>query len=80
MSVAMMPVEGSTNIQKIGYDHLQRELHIEFSGGSVYVFTDVPPQLHTGLMHAKSKGSFFHANLKGQFQHRKLDQEAKPTA
>lgn len=79
MAVVMTPIEGSTNLQAVGYDTLQRELHIEFAGGNLYIFSEVPADVHSSLMGAKSKGSFFHASIKGKYPHRKPEKEKPKT-
>lgn len=75
MGVTMVPVENSNNVKAYGYDAVAEELHMQFLGGSLYVFAHVPASIYSGLEAAKSKGSFFHANIKGQYPHRKVEQK-----
>ena len=49
----------SEALRSVGYDPDRRILEIEFSGGHVYRYFDVPPSLHAGLMTASSHGEFF---------------------
>ena len=63
MSITMQPVE-STQIMAIGHDEESKTLAIQFKGGSVYHYQNVPVSLFAELMAAESKGKFFGQNLK----------------
>ncbi len=54
----------SSNISSIGYDTRSRTLFIEFHGGRIYQYSDVPPSLYEGLMSASSHGTYFDRNIK----------------
>ena len=43
----------------VGYDPDGRVLEIEFNGGRVYRYFDVPQSLYAGLMTSPSLGEFF---------------------
>lgn len=60
------PVD-SSNIASIGYDANSETLEIEFSSGTIYQYFKVPGRTHSGLMAARSKGSYFNKYLKDQF-------------
>lgn len=60
--------------QSVESDHLKSVgfrdgvLTVRFhSPDKVYVFYDVPPSVHQGLMRASSKSKYFLANIKGKF-------------
>lgn len=76
----MIPVE-STNIAAIGYDQAQRELRVDFIGGSSYTHINVPPDIFAAFMSAESYGRHYNANIKVHFPHRRTDQmPARPSA
>ncbi len=49
----------SDAIRSVGYDPDTSVLEIEFASGAVYLYFDVPDQLHVGLMTADSHGGFY---------------------
>lgn len=59
----------STDIASIGYDNASRQLEVEFkrSPGKVYIYDNVPAQVHRDFMAAHSPGQFFHKNIKGNY-------------
>lgn len=77
----------SSQIASIGYDAGTSTLEIEFPTrgeaprggatgvGSVYQYSDVPPNVHADLMAAESVGKFFGANIRGKFKYTKLAPE-----
>jgi hypothetical protein len=58
----------SSNIESIGYDDGEQTLEVEFRGGSVYQYFDVPAEVYQGLMDAGSSGSFLAREIKGVFR------------
>ena len=60
-------IEGSSNIVSIGYDETNLILEVEFKGGSVYKYLDVPIDVFNNFMESDSKGSFFHRNIKNTY-------------
>ena len=54
----------SSNLISIGYDPLSQELHVEFAGGRVYRYRNVPSELHDELVAADSVGRFFAARVR----------------
>lgn len=54
----------SSQISSIGYNLDAQTIEIEFKGGAVYEYANVPPALHVQLMSAESKGSFFYREIK----------------
>ena len=57
------PVRSSA-LQSVGYDQEQRVLEIEFTGGEVYQYFDVPAEVYRGLMKAESHGRYFHQHVR----------------
>lgn len=62
-SIVMYDVN-SSNIYRVGYDSSKMELYVEFLDGSLYRYSNVPADLWTMFMAAKSKGSFLHFFVK----------------
>ena len=62
----------SSNIAAIGYDEDIQVLELEFTNGSVYQYSSVPPAEHDGIMNADSKGKYLHANIKKLYPFVKL--------
>lgn len=54
----------SSHIASIGYDPLQRTLEVEFRGGAIYQYYDVPEALYEGIMSAESHGKYLDAYIK----------------
>ncbi|MCD4751965.1 MAG: KTSC domain-containing protein [Anaerolineaceae bacterium] len=54
----------SSNIMSIGYDATRMILEIEFKGGSLYQYSNVPLDVYEGLMAAGSHGRFFATYIK----------------
>jgi KTSC domain len=62
----------SSSLQNIEHVPASGQLIITFKDGSRYHYSGVPDALVSGLMAAKSPGTFFHHNVKGKFQSKKL--------
>lgn len=71
MEIQRIPVV-SSNVASVGYDSQQRVLEVEFTGGGVYRYSDVPPEVFLDLMDAPSVGKHLNANIKGRYQHTKV--------
>lgn len=56
----------SSNIEAVGYDNEQ--LHVWFTSGGYYIYSDVPRQIFDDLLNASSKGSFLNREVKGVYQ------------
>lgn len=54
----------SSSLRSVGYDQEQRVLDLESTNGAVYQYFDVPPELYSGLMAAKSHGRYFHQHVR----------------
>ena len=61
-------------MRSVGYDQEQRVLEIEFTGGEVYRYFDVPPEVHRGLMAAESHGRYFHQYIRDKsYRYQKIN-------
>jgi hypothetical protein len=67
----MLPVESSlmTDVQ---YDEKTRELDIRFTSGKTYRYFDVPKNVYSRLLRAKSKGEFFNEEIKEIYQYAEM--------
>lgn len=62
----------SSNIASIGYDARTLTLEVEFIGGSIYQYFDVPETVYQEFMRASSKGQFLHTNIKNNYRYMKV--------
>ena len=62
----------SSNLRSVGYDELQQIVEIEFHGGGIYQYSNVPSEVHSGLMDASSKGKFFAQFIRDRFHTRRV--------
>lgn len=57
----------STSVASVGYDERGHVLEIEFRGGRVYRYRDVPAAVHRLLLKAPSIGEFVNRIVKPRF-------------
>jgi len=50
----------------------QGTLEIEFQGGQVYQYFDVPVQVFEGLRNADSYGQYFNEHIKGYYRYARI--------
>lgn len=63
----------SSQIRSIGYDAALSNLIVEFNPrGTLYLYANVPPEVHAELMAAESVGKYFNAKIKGAYEFFKL--------
>lgn len=62
----------SSNIASIGYDNDTETLEIEFIGGSLYEYRNVPLVIYENLMSAASYGSFFNREISKTYPYEKI--------
>lgn len=48
----------SSNLRSVGYDETSGTLEVEFHGGRIYQYFDVPASIYHGLMAADSHGTY----------------------
>ncbi|GAA3032050.1 hypothetical protein GCM10020229_49360 [Kitasatospora albolonga] len=64
-----LPVESSC-LSSVG--HRGTTLELEFHGGSVYAYADVPEAEYRALLAAPSLGRYFHAHIRDRYPYRRL--------
>lgn len=72
VAVKFLEMAHSSNIEKIGYDPHDNDIHVIFRGGGHYVYHDIPYELYEDFRDAKSKGSFHAKHIKGRFKFTKI--------
>jgi len=70
--VQRSPVK-SDFIAAVGYDAGARELEVEFSDGSLHVYSKVPSTVHKELMAAKSVGFYFFKKVRDRYSSRVVE-------
>jgi hypothetical protein len=65
----------SSNIVAIGYDARKSLLAVEFNGGVVYNYKEVPPQVYHKFLTAVSKGLYFHSKIRDIYKYEKVEKE-----
>lgn len=63
----------SSNIESVAYDGAGR-LQIKMKHGKMYDYQNVPSEVYSGLMGARSMGSYLHENIKGKCKHAEVAQ------
>ncbi len=66
MPIKMTPVK-SSNIQAIGYDAVNKELHVQFTSGKTYAYYGVTPKQHGEFLRAYTIGSHFARHIRPHF-------------
>lgn len=61
----------SSNLDQVGYETDQMELHVIFKDGSLYVYHGVPEHIFDELLNAPSKGSYLNREVKGVYDYEK---------
>lgn len=67
LNITLTPCK-SSNIMAHGYDAVTRTLAIQFSGGAVWHYAGVPPEIYTGMLAAPSIGSFFAKSVRTSYR------------
>ena len=57
----------STSLESVGYESASRTLEVEFSGGAVYQYLEVPETELRKFMRARSRGAYFNRHIKPRF-------------
>ena len=58
----------SSNIRSIGYNEESQTLEVEFHGGEIYQYFNVPKSAYTELMSASSHGSHLHRHIEDNYR------------
>jgi hypothetical protein len=59
----------SSNLVSVGYDEDSSTLEVEFKGGALYRYLNVPSFEYERLMAASSHGIYFNANIRDRYPH-----------
>jgi hypothetical protein len=62
----------STNVEQIGYDERERELHVIFKSGRHYIYSDVPEEVYRNFIDASSKGTYLNSTIKNSYLCREI--------
>lgn len=62
----------SSSVVSVGYAAATRTLELEFEGGAVYRYFDVPRRVHAELMDADSKGIYVNTVIKPKYRYELL--------
>lgn len=62
----------SEAIASAGYESADRSLEIEFVGGGVYRYYEVPEAIYEQLMSADSHGRYFMAHIRDSYRYERL--------
>lgn len=62
----------SKNLASVGYESISMVLEIEFVGGRIYQYFDVPESEFQQLMRAESHGKYFNANIRNTHRYIRL--------
>jgi hypothetical protein len=62
----------SSMINKYVYNFATGTLKVEFTGGALYEYANVDPELYDNLCKAESIGKFFNEQIKNNFEHTQL--------
>ena len=62
----------SSSISQVRYNENTMVLEIEFQGGRVYRYFDVPLQVFEGLRNADSHGKYLTQHIKGHYRYTRV--------
>lgn len=57
----------STSLEAIGYEAASKTLEVQFAGGAVYQYLEVPEAEHRKFMRARSRGAYLNQHIKPRF-------------
>jgi hypothetical protein len=58
----------SASVLSLGYDKVTNVLEVEFQGGKIYRYVEVPQEVYASLMNAESIGRFVNREIKGIYE------------
>lgn len=62
----------SSSVVSVGYDEAAQVLEVEFTGGRVYQYFDVPSSVHAEMMSGVSVGKYIAAQVKPYYRYARL--------
>lgn len=68
----LIPVR-SSSIHHVGYDPESQRLLLEYEGGRLYEYLDVPEDVYVDLMQAASMGRFVNYAIKPHYHYHEID-------
>ena len=77
--ITRTPID-SSNLVSAGYDPDSAVLEVEFKGGGVYRYLEVPPNKATAFFEAPSQGSFLSHEIRGTHPFERVDVKPEPEA
>ncbi|MFF1902388.1 KTSC domain-containing protein [Kitasatospora sp. NPDC058218] len=66
------PAVDSSALRSVGYDAAHLALELEFTGGRVYVYAEVPGRVYRELLAAESLGRYFAREIRGRYAYRRV--------
>jgi hypothetical protein len=67
IEIPLVPVT-SSNVAALGYDETSKTLAVKFNSGTLYHYFDVPHEIYTEAMKAKSIGAFLNLKVARKFK------------
>jgi hypothetical protein len=61
----------SSTVASIQYDHVARELTVDFHRSGRYIYRDVPPDVAQAFTLSSSKGQYLERYIKGRYAYSK---------
>ena len=62
----------SSTIKKSMYNHISKELTLEFTNSSIYIYENVDAQTFSDFIQSSSSGKYFASHIKNNFNYRKI--------
>lgn len=62
----------SSSLASVGFSAETKTLEVEFHGGAVYQYFDVPAAIADGFWTAPSLGRYFQACIRGRYRYRRV--------
>lgn len=72
MKDKLIIIENSSNITGYFYELEKKLLFIQFKGGALYRYDDVPQDIADGFAVSESKGVYLAVNIKDKFKYAKF--------
>jgi hypothetical protein len=63
----------SNFIENVVYDPANETMAVQFKGGQIYRYLDVPQKVYQEFMKAHSLGAYFHKNIKDVYRYHRAD-------
>lgn len=60
----------SSSVEAVGYEPTAAELWVQFNGGRIYIYDEVPQHVFDALLYAPSKGTYINQQVKPVYHFR----------